>query len=113
MMFEAEMAESMADSAQMMEEMIKNSLHDKVMPPRPIFEWFVKYATYRFVAAEFAVAYGETGIDEDHAQFAAEVQMLRDIAGNQQMFGVQTAIRDILRQRVLHLPPGYQPLLSA
>lgn len=113
MMFQSEIAESIADGAGMMEEMIKDSLKDKVMPPRGIFEWFVKYATYRFVAAEFAVAHGETEKSDDLKELALEVQMLRDIAGNQGMFGVQTAINDILRQRVMHLPPGYQPLLSA
>ena len=112
MMFQQEMAQSMADGAQMMEEMVKDSLKDATMPPRPVFAWFAKYATYRFVAAEFAVAHGETELADDLKALSLEVHMLREMAANQQMFGVQTAINDILRQRTMHLPPGYQPLIS-
>lgn len=112
MMFQQEMAQSMADGAQMMEELIKDSLRDATMPPRPIFEWFAKYATYRFVAAEFAVAHGETGLADDLKALSLEVHMLREMAANQQMFGIQTTINDILRQRTMHLPPDYQPLIA-
>lgn len=113
MMFQSEIAESLANGAAMMEEMVRGSLAHKEMPPRDVFEWFVKHATYRFVATEFAVAHGETAAEEDHKEFALEVQMLRDICANQGMFGLQTAINDILRQRTMHLPPHFTPLLKA
>lgn len=113
MMFRDEMAASFADGAQMMEEMIKESLAEKTMPPRVIFEWFVKHATYRFVMAEFKFAHGSAEDGDAAKDYAMEVQLLRDICANQGMFGLQTAINDILRQRILHLPPGFEPLLSA
>lgn len=113
MMFQDEIAESMAFGAAMMEELVRGSIQNNEMPPREIFEWYVKTATYRFVKVEFSVAHGETALEDDHKVFASEVAALRDFCAKQGLFGLQTAIDDILRQRTLHLPPGYKPLLSA
>ncbi len=113
MMFQDELAESFMDGCQLLGEMVRSSLVESQMPPKPVFEWYVLQVAYRFTQAEFMYAH----VGEDHKQeyenLATELHMLRQIAGSSKLFALSTKIDDVLRTRTLQLPPGFKPALNA
>lgn len=111
-MFQDELTESYAQGASYMAQMVQGSLGAGEMPPREIVEWYAKHVTYEFIAAEHAVAHGETAMVEALKKLAAEVVFFRKLFDKNQMFAPSSAITDLLRQRTMHLPPGYTPLIS-
>lgn len=114
MMYAEEAFATLADGAQLLAEMARESLYQlKQLPPKDIYEWYVRNTVYRFITEEFRGVYEPVeGSTEAVSILASEIEVLLDLMDRQKQFGLMMEVQNMLSTRTLHLPEGYVQTLK-